>query len=78
MDTLYTFGDNITHYKTESVHFSGVLGIYQKVVVPTLRLSLETGLGFVCDMPSFATGCLENIAFILIPPDQVSIPSPKL
>ena len=21
MDTLYTFGDNITHYKTKSVHF---------------------------------------------------------
>ena len=21
MDTLYTFWDNITHYKTESVHF---------------------------------------------------------
>ena len=25
MDTLYTFLDNITHYKTESVHFLGLL-----------------------------------------------------
>ena len=25
MDTLYTFWDNITHYKTESVHFLGLL-----------------------------------------------------
>ena len=25
MDTLYTFWDNITHYKTESVHFWGLL-----------------------------------------------------
>ena len=23
MDTLYTFWDNITHHKTESVHFLG-------------------------------------------------------
>ena len=25
MDTLYIFGDNITHYKTESVHFWGLI-----------------------------------------------------
>ena len=25
MDTLYTFLDNITHYKTESVHFLGLM-----------------------------------------------------
>ena len=25
MDTLYTFWDNITHYKTESVHFWGLM-----------------------------------------------------
>ena len=24
MDTRYTFWDNITHYKTESVHFGGL------------------------------------------------------
>ena len=25
MDTLYTFGENSTHYKTESVHFAGLM-----------------------------------------------------
>ena len=25
MDTLYTFWDNITHYKTESVYFWGLM-----------------------------------------------------
>ena len=25
MDTLHTFWDNITHYKTESVHFLGLM-----------------------------------------------------
>ena len=25
MDTLYTFLDNITHYRTESVHFLGLM-----------------------------------------------------
>ena len=25
LDTLYTFWDNITHYKTESVHFWGLM-----------------------------------------------------
>ena len=25
MDTLYTFWDNSTHYKTESVHFWGLM-----------------------------------------------------
>ena len=25
MDTLYTFGDTITHHKTESVHFWGLM-----------------------------------------------------
>ena len=25
MDTLYTFEDNITHYKTKSVHFLGLM-----------------------------------------------------
>ena len=25
MDTLYTFGEHITRYKTESVHFLGLM-----------------------------------------------------
>ena len=45
MDTLYTFWDNITHYKTESVHFLGLMnsatknGSYKASRVPS-------GLGF--------------------------------
>ena len=31
MDTLYTFRDNITHYKTESVNF---LGLMNSATVP--------------------------------------------
>ena len=44
MDTLYTFWDNSTHYKTESVHFSGLMNSATKecflaplcLVVPAL------------------------------------------
>ena len=31
MDTLYTFWDNITHYRTESVHFWGLMNSATKV-----------------------------------------------
>ena len=37
MDTLYTFWDNITHYKTESVHFLGLMNSATK------EQPLETG-----------------------------------
>ena len=37
MDTLYTFGDNITHYKTESVHFLGLMNSATKIKQPRLR-----------------------------------------
>ena len=30
MDSLYTFWDNTTHYKTESVHFSGLMSSVTK------------------------------------------------
>ena len=30
MDTLYTFWDNITHYRTESVHFLGLMNLATK------------------------------------------------
>ena len=33
MDTLYTFGDNFTHYKTESVYFWGLMNSANKVRV---------------------------------------------
>ena len=36
MDTLYTFLDNITHYKTKSVHFFGLMNSATK----------QKGLGF--------------------------------
>ena len=31
MDTLYTFWDNTTHYKTESVHFWGLMNSATKL-----------------------------------------------
>ena len=31
MDTLYTFWENITHYKTESVHFLGLMNSATKL-----------------------------------------------
>ena len=31
MDTLYTFWDNITHYKTESVDFWGLMNSATKI-----------------------------------------------
>ena len=43
MDTLYTFGDNTTDYKTESVHFLGLMnsatkfqGYYQGTIIAGL------------------------------------------
>ena len=33
MDTLYTFWDNITHYKTKSVHFWGLMNSATKIRV---------------------------------------------
>ena len=49
MDTLYTFWDNITHYKTKSVDFWGLMnsatkGIYR----PWVRLVMRIG---VCKYP---------------------------
>ena len=34
MDTLYTFWDNITHSKTESVYFLGLINSATKLKVP--------------------------------------------
>ena len=42
MDTLYTFWDNITHYRTESVHFWGLINSATKFRVR----GLNVGLGF--------------------------------
>ena len=47
MDTLYTSGDNVTHYKTESVHFLGLMNSATKV-------RIEQRLGYVM-------GCGANI-----------------
>ena len=33
MDTLYTFGDNSTHYKTESVSFWGLMNSATKIAI---------------------------------------------
>ena len=37
MDTLYTFWDHVTHYKTKSVHFSGLMNSATKLRVYVLR-----------------------------------------
>ena len=38
MDTLYTFGDNITHYRTESVHFLGLMNSETKYIIKKVNL----------------------------------------
>ena len=43
MDTLYIFGANITHYKTESVHFWGLMNSVTKIRVVGFRVEV---LGF--------------------------------
>ena len=49
MDTLYTFWDNITHYKTESVHFWGLMnsatneGVLLGCAVRNLKLAIPSG-----------------------------------
>ena len=43
MDALYTFWDNITHYKTECVHFLGLMNSATKLIqhlFPTSALKL--------------------------------------
>ena len=37
MDTLYTFWDKIAHYKTESVHFMGLMNSATKGNLNTYR-----------------------------------------
>ena len=46
MDTLYTFWDNITHYKTESVHLLGLMNSATKI----------KGHGFAPAAPAFGLG----------------------
>ena len=43
-DTLYTFWDNIAHYKTESVQFWGLMNSATKVCVKLYSFSLRFGL----------------------------------
>ena len=40
MDTLYTFGDHITHHKTESVHFFGLVNSATKNPTITEKVNL--------------------------------------
>ena len=44
MDTLYTFWDNINHYKTESVHFLGLMNSATKVGLGFRALGLGFGV----------------------------------
>ena len=43
MDALYTFWDSITHYKTKSVHFFGLMNSATKL---GKLLSQSSGVGF--------------------------------
>ena len=46
MDTLYTFWDNSTHYKTESVHFLGLMNSATKCLGFTVLVFRVYGSGF--------------------------------
>ena len=49
MDTLYTFRDNTTHYKTESVDFLGLMNSATRCKVQgSVRYYVLSGLGSVC------------------------------
>ena len=41
MDRLYTFWDNITQYKTESVHFLGLMNSATKILIALELYSLK-------------------------------------
>ena len=41
MDTLYTFGDNITHYKTEGVHCLGLMNSATKYWMTSQPIDLD-------------------------------------
>ena len=62
MDTLYTFWDNITHYKTESVYFLGLIN-------SAIRYGVEAFFGFISGLEVFQVRqeyfCVR---FVLIPP----------
>ena len=45
MDTLYTFWDNSTHYKTESVNFLGLMNSATKVTLQLIRIRCLGGGG---------------------------------
>ena len=50
MDTLYTFGDNITHYKAESVYFLGLMNSAAKLIprLPDPKPERRELLGLAC------------------------------
>ena len=45
MDTLYTSWDNVTHYKTESVHFLGLMNSATKVSLKNRERSRQVSMG---------------------------------
>ena len=42
MDTLYTFWDNLTHYKAESVHFLGLMNSATKIITTVIMSIVST------------------------------------
>ena len=55
--TLYTFWDNITHYKTKSVHFWGAMNSAAKVFYKVDgRRTVRRGLDENADIASYDKG----------------------
>ena len=51
MDTLYTFWDNITHYKTKSVHFLGLMNSATKIVMFVIQPPAVLGFAVSAMLP---------------------------
>ena len=47
MDALYTFWDNITHYKTETVRFLGLMNSATKYVYIYIYIYIYTNRDYV-------------------------------
>ena len=52
MDTLYTFWDNISHYKTESVNFEGLLNAATKILMEVGIISNNVLIIYTKNLPN--------------------------
>ena len=69
MDTLYTFWDNITHYKTKSVHFLGLMNSATK--------RMSSGYSRLRSVPSNASGRPSVALYGAVPPSTRQSISPE-